>query len=75
MNSLNARLNEAPPNKMSLDRHSCLIEQTQRSAIWLPLYPVVKQALEHLPRRAGRNCPYFSGTASETPSLLPKQQA
>ena len=32
MYSFNARRNEASPNRMSLDRHSCRIEHTQRSA-------------------------------------------
>src|SRR5450759_4745525 len=32
MYSFNARRNEASPNRMSLDRHSCRMEHTQRSA-------------------------------------------
>src|SRR3979490_2184149 len=32
MYSFNARRSDASPNRMSLDRHSCRIEHTQRSA-------------------------------------------
>src|SRR5438067_13565968 len=57
MYSFNARRNDASPNRMSLDRHSCRMEPTQRSAKAFRFGLLAGRANDRTPldRRTSRN--------------------